>query len=94
MRGQIVYLLHFDAPYKHARHYLGFTDNLEQRLEAHRTGAGARLIQVITGVGIGFILARTWQGDRNFERALKKRRCMPRYCPLCRKEKNKKYDKR
>jgi predicted GIY-YIG superfamily endonuclease len=86
--SRTVYLLHFDAPYQHARHYVGFTDNLENRLAEHRKGNGARLIQVITGVGIGFVLARTWQGDRNFERQLKKRRCAPRYCPICRKEKS------
>jgi predicted GIY-YIG superfamily endonuclease len=34
-----VYLLHFERPYKgRMRHYLGFTRNLEQRLENHRQG--------------------------------------------------------
>ena len=37
----IVYLLHFDRSYRHARHYIGFTQNLEQRLEAHRAGRGS-----------------------------------------------------
>ena len=26
-----VYLLHFERSYRHARHYIGFTQNLEQR---------------------------------------------------------------
>jgi predicted GIY-YIG superfamily endonuclease len=29
----IVYLLHFERSYRHARHYIGFTQNLGQRLE-------------------------------------------------------------
>ncbi len=73
-----VYLLHFDVPYKHARHYLGFTDNLENRLAEHRKGNGARLLQVTNGAGITFVLARVWSGDRNFERILKNLRCMPK----------------
>jgi hypothetical protein len=28
----IVYLLHFHRSYRHARHYIGFTQNLDQRL--------------------------------------------------------------
>jgi hypothetical protein len=31
-----VYLLHFSAPYKHARHYTGWTDDLPGRLDQHR----------------------------------------------------------
>jgi hypothetical protein len=38
-----VYLLHFDRPYKHARHYLGWTANLQARLDSHRAGHGARI---------------------------------------------------
>ena len=37
----IVYLLHFERSYRHARHYIGFTQNLEQRLEEHRAGRGS-----------------------------------------------------
>ncbi len=40
-----VYLLHFDPPYHHARHYLGFTDrvSLRVRVEEHLNGKGAAL---------------------------------------------------
>jgi predicted GIY-YIG superfamily endonuclease len=81
----IVYLLHFDRPYHHARHYLGWTNcDLEQRLEHHVTGHGARLMQVITEAGIGFQVARTWPGaDRHFERRLKKWKGSGKFCPLC-----------
>ena len=31
-RSPVVYLLHFAAPYKHARHYVGWTQDLRARL--------------------------------------------------------------
>ena len=34
----VVYLIHFDEPFQHARHYLGYTKNLDTRLAAHRAG--------------------------------------------------------
>lgn len=30
-----IYLLHFSKPYKHARHYIGYTDDLDKRLARH-----------------------------------------------------------
>jgi hypothetical protein len=81
----LCYLLHFDRPYCHARHYLGWTGyDLEQRLEHHVTGRGARLMQVITAAGIGFQVARVWPGaTRAFERRLKGYGSAARLCPLC-----------
>lgn len=79
----VVYLLHFDRPYRHARHYTGWTRNLTQRLARHANGGGARLIAVITQAGIGFALARTWPGPRSRERALKNTGGASRRCPLC-----------
>jgi predicted GIY-YIG superfamily endonuclease len=79
------YLLHFERPYRHARHYLGYASDLDARLAEHRAGRGARLIQVIIRAGIDFTLARTWEGDRALERQLKRRHASPRLCPLCRK---------
>ena len=40
--NRIVYLLHLERSYRHARHYIGFTQNLEQRLAATALAAGAR----------------------------------------------------
>ena len=82
----MVYLLHFDTPYKHARHYLGSTDNLDVRLKAHRNGTGARLVEVVVGAGITFTLARVWEGDRILERRLKNQHNAPRLCPICNKK--------
>jgi hypothetical protein len=78
-----VYLIHFDRPYKHSRHYLGFADNVDARLERHRAGHGSRLMEVITNAGITWQLARTWTGDRKFERRLKNRKESPALCPIC-----------
>lgn len=83
-----VYLLHFDTPYRHARHYTGYARDakaLTRRIEHHAKGTGARLMQVVSGAGIGFKLARTWpDGTRDDERKLKNRHGASRYCPLCR----------
>jgi predicted GIY-YIG superfamily endonuclease len=46
-----VYLIHFDAPYKHAKHYIGWTEDLSSRIQSHVAGNGARLISVINAAG-------------------------------------------
>jgi predicted GIY-YIG superfamily endonuclease len=78
-----IYLLHFDRPYRHARHYTGWTTSLPDRLAAHHNGQGARLISVIIDAGIGFTLARSWQGDRRRERLIKRQGGAARRCPIC-----------
>lgn len=66
-----VYLLHFSAPYRHARHYTGWTYDLAARLAVHAAGHGARLVAVAKAAGITFALARTRPGTRADERAIK-----------------------
>ncbi len=78
-----VYLLHFDRPYGHARHYTGWTTDLTARLAEHAAGRGARLLAVVTAAGIGWTLARTWTGTRALERSLKRWHGASRYCPIC-----------
>jgi hypothetical protein len=57
--GPVVYLIHFETPFRHARHYTGWTaGDLDARLAQHRAGAGARLMAVITQAGIDRTLAR------------------------------------
>src|SRR4051812_20328993 len=88
MRRGTVYLLHFDRPIsdKHTtQHYMGWTTYLPARAQAHMKGQGARLTQVAAERGIGFVIAATWPGDRNFERRLKNRKEGPRLCPICKK---------
>lgn len=82
----IVYLLHFDKPYKHAKHYIGFTKekDYEIRLEEHRNGTGAKLMTVIKNNNIGFTVAKIWEKvDRHFERKLKNKGGASRICPIC-----------
>jgi predicted GIY-YIG superfamily endonuclease len=73
MTGQlgVIYMLHFDRPYRHAKHYVGWAADLLDRLDQHVTGHGARLIAVIWQAGIGFTLIRICEGTRSRERAIK-----------------------
>lgn len=74
-----VYLLHFDRPYKHAKHYLGFARDvpaMHARIDKHYAaspgdGKGHRLMQVVRAAGISFTLARVWpDGTRADERSV------------------------
>jgi hypothetical protein len=81
-----VYLLHFDRPYRHAKHYTGWaasSRSLKRRLAQHGRGDGARLLAVAHAAGIGWQLARTWPGDRTRERQIKRQGGASRYCPMC-----------
>lgn len=83
-----VYLLHFDQPLGHARHYSGYSRqrDCQQRLERHAAGIGARLLKVALERGISWQVAKIWpEGDRAFERSLKARG-QTAICPLCRAE--------
>jgi len=54
MAAGTVYLLHFNEPYKHARHYVGWTArNVKRRLAEHEDGRGARLLAVVRAAGPG-----------------------------------------
>ena len=84
----ILYLLHFERSYPpRAPLSLGYTDNLEARLAAHRAGRGSPLVAAAVRAGIDFVLAATWNGDRHGERRLHRYRNSPRrVCPVCRGE--------
>jgi len=78
-----IYLLHFDKPLKHAKHYIGLADDLDARLERHAAGQGARMLAVCRERGITWRVARTWTGDRKFERWLKRKKGSAWFCPVC-----------
>ena len=89
MQTSTIYLLHFERPYRHARHYLGSTSDLDARLADHATGRGANLMRVVTAAGIPWTLARTWPGGRVEERRMKGKathgsKGHTKRCPLCR----------
>jgi predicted GIY-YIG superfamily endonuclease len=86
---QLVYLIHFDSPYYHARHYLGTTNDLDHRMSQHVRGVragGARLMEVVTRAGISWRVACTWKGGRDLERRLKGWCNSARLCPVCKAE--------
>ncbi len=82
----LVYLLHLNKPYRHAKHYIGYVEkekDLQKRLDRHRSGKGARLLQVVLAAGIDFEVSRIWHDkDRAFERS-QKQRGHSRKCPIC-----------
>lgn len=81
------YLIHFTTPYRHARHYLGWSNDIESRIKAHRQGSGARLMQVITQAGITWNVVRRWEGvGREKERSLKRNNQTWELCPVCKAE--------
>jgi predicted GIY-YIG superfamily endonuclease len=82
-----VYILHIEPSYKHAAHYTGFANDVAPRLHAHLHKQGARLTQVAIEAGCTLLLVRVWQdGDRAFERKLKRNSHVPMLCPICRGE--------
>ncbi len=69
--GSKVYLIHFEKPFHHARHYVGFSEDLPGRIRKHRNGQGAAFMKAIGKEGISWHVSRIWNGDRTFERMLK-----------------------
>jgi hypothetical protein len=78
-----VYLIHFDPPYRHAKHYLGWSERFTIRVAADMAGQGARLMAVALKAGSTFTLAATWPGTRALERRLKRCGGRARFCPIC-----------
>lgn len=79
-----VYLIHFDAPLHHARHYVGYAVRVRQRLEHHRNGRGARILSACNERGIQYDIVRVLEdADKTFERKLKNCKHTARYCPIC-----------
>lgn len=84
----MIYLIHLERKFHHAQHYLGSVqggmEELQKRLERHRSGQGARLLRAVNEQGIAWAVVRTWEGGRKEERSLKKLRNIRRLCPVCR----------
>lgn len=85
MRG--LYLLHFDPPYLHAGHYLGYSDDIERRVAEHlaANGKASPLVRAALHAGSDVTVARTWPRlGRREERRLKRQGGLSRHCPRCR----------
>jgi predicted GIY-YIG superfamily endonuclease len=87
-----VYLIHFDKPYKHCRHYIGWTNLPEgERFNRHKNGNGSKLLRAVNKAGIEYKIVRTWENvSFEFEQKLKKRKNASQLCPVCIAEKKKK----
>ena len=80
----VVYLIHFDKPYMHAQHYLGWAHDFEARMLRHRAGRGSNLLKVIQNAGIDWQVVRVWEpADPRVEAELKKYKNSRRLCPIC-----------
>jgi hypothetical protein len=82
-----VYLLHLDPPLAHSSHYIGFCTSermVQPRLDHHMAGNGARMMRAAAAAGCRVTVAHVWpDGDRNFERRLKRRKDATKFCPVC-----------
>src|SRR6266446_2791764 len=81
--GKKVYLIHLDTPLKHAKHYLGFSEDIQERVRQHRNGRGAAFMRTIAKEGISWHVSRIWDGDRDLERILKNQHNASHLCPTC-----------
>lgn len=81
----MVYLYHFDKPYRHAQHYLGSTDrDLALRDKEHRTGRGSPLVKAALDRGYSLTLIALYPDEgRGLERAIKLQKNSRRICPIC-----------
>jgi hypothetical protein len=82
-----VYVLHFDRPVSHARHYIGWAirGGLERRIGEHRSGNGksSPLVRALLANGGDFQVAAVIDGDRFLERRMKNQKNGSRHCPIC-----------
>lgn len=81
-----VYILHLSPPLRHARHYIGFSDQVKKRFAHHLAGTGSRFTQVCREMGITLTLARVIpKATRTDERRMKNdsRMRLREKCPVC-----------
>jgi len=81
-----VYVLHFDPPFQHAAHYIGFTEHedVATRLVEHLNGRGSPLVKAAVAVGSHVEIAHVFvNGTRTFERRIKNRADVGRWCRCC-----------
>lgn len=84
-----VYLIHCHGelgnPDTHtARHYLGYAENVEERLQKHASGNGSAFMAEVARRNIEWECVRIWEnGNRTFERRLKNQKNHKHFCPIC-----------
>lgn len=84
----MLYLLHFKKPYRHCRHYLGYTADyrIKRRIYEHFHDPQVGLLKALQQQGTPWQVARIMEGDRQREAHLKYVvRNIRGYCPACQK---------
>lgn len=85
-----VYVLHFDSPLAHARHYIGCTMDPRARLIAHAQGRTAAIMRAVKSECITFRLGALGTthkaGMRRIERQVKDWHQGEQFCAACRGE--------
>jgi hypothetical protein len=83
----VVYVLHFDPPLHHARHYIGIAHDgdVTRRLRQHRKGRGSSLVAAAIAAGSFVSVVLILPGDLGLERRLHNRHGT-RVCPVCKGE--------
>lgn len=86
-----LYLLHFDPPYKHARHYLGYAVGLGRGRkyasdQADGLAIGAHeLVMAAQWGGCEITVADVLYGEgRDTQRRMRRNGSLSRFCPVCR----------
>lgn len=81
-----VYILHFSKRYHRARHYVGYTEKPERRLNEHLNGysSGSPLVKAVIAAGIDVTVAAIFSEEgRDFEKKIKRSKNTPKFCPIC-----------
>jgi predicted GIY-YIG superfamily endonuclease len=78
-----VYLVHLERPLPGGRHYVGYTEHFESRINAHRARTGSQFLKQANEAGIAWIVVRVWMNaDRDKERSIKGMSARI-VCPVC-----------
>lgn len=80
-----IYLLHYKDKMSHAQHYVGWTNDIENRIFEHIEGKQdkCKLTYEFAKRNIPFVISKLWYGTRNDERAIKKHKSQPKHCTCC-----------
>lgn len=83
-----VYVIHLETPLAHARHYIGSSVDIANRISEHRRGHGSPLLRAATEAGINWYVVNMLVTDneheaRRLEKKIKGIQHNKRYCPIC-----------
>lgn len=87
MPAAVVYVVRLRRPLCHARHYVGWTCDLPNRVRQHLTGQGSALLNAANAYGIRWdvvhvITCPTWKAAQELERHIKRSGHVTRWCPV------------